>query len=226
MIFDIVDEATQSLQTYAEAQSNYQLYDRYIRAMKMLETQIASLTLTLDMVEIIRKQGWVDDFGIRSDIGSSLLGALYTLRENCVHVAQLTHDNVKVLEQATAMLNTDISQQWVKLAKDHAGSLSASLAMVAGLIENPSIARECRDAIDIAAKGLPQSLAEVTRFANNVTKGQQLMGKLKVDDQTRAFLDKLTSGRATLLDINDHVRHWIHEQKLEGKLSVGFLSNR
>ena len=106
MIFDVVEQATQSIETYAETQNNHQLYDRYIRAMNNLNTQIANLARAVDMVEIIGQLGWVSGIGIRSDIESSLLGALYTLRENCVHVGQLTQDKVKVLEQATAMLNT------------------------------------------------------------------------------------------------------------------------
>jgi hypothetical protein len=226
MIFDAMEQATQSLESYAEAQSNHQLYSRYASAMKNLDTPIAVLAHTLEMVEIIGQQGWVADFGIRSDIASSLLGALHTLRENCVHVVQLTQDNVKVLEQATAMLNTDITQQWVRLAKEHAGSLSASLTMVTGIIENPSLARGYRDALELGFKDLPKSRNDVIKFTSSAAHGQAMIEQLKVDAQTQAFLIKLTAGRATLSDINDHILNWIQEQKLENKLSVGFISNR
>jgi len=226
IIIDVVQQAIQSLQTHADAQRDQQLYERYHRAMTNLDTEITNLTRKLDMVDVIRQQGWVTEFNIGSEIISCLLGALYTLRDNCVLVGTLTHDNVKVLEQAIARLNTDTTQQWMRLAREHAGSLSASLTLIAGISENPSAARECRDAVESACKGMPSSREEVIRFADSVARGQGILEKLSVDAQTRAFLGKLTSGRATLLDIDDHIRNWIKAQNLAEKLSVGFISNR
>ena len=221
-----MEQATTDIQTYSESQTNQQQYERYGRAVRALDAQLHNLSRVLDVAEAIMEQSWVRGFTLRSDLESSLLGAMRGLAESVAQIGLLSHDNVKSLEQFITLLSSDLTQQWVKIAKEYAGSLPASIQVVMGIVDNPQQARECKESIERGYASFPQGKADLVKFSAGMAGGQKIIAGLKVDDQTREFLIKLTTGRACLADLDDHLWAWIRERRLENRLSIGFAPVR
>ena len=61
-------------------------------------------------------------------------------------------------------------------------------------------------------------------FAAGIKEADDILESLELTDEILRFLDKVSEGRATIMDLTEAVEIWIREEKLAAKFQVRFES--
>ena len=56
-----------------------------------------------------------------------------------------------------------------------------------------------------------------------MSSAEALIKSLNMDQEIIKFLEQMTEGKATLLDLNEKVLAWIKRESLEGKIKLSFI---
>lgn len=57
----------------------------------------------------------------------------------------------------------------------------------------------------------------------NLSEAQNLVDGLGLDQQIITFLQKMNSGKATVVDLNDNVLRWLKEESLDKRVKLSFI---
>ena len=67
-------------------------------------------------------------------------------------------------------------------------------------------------------------VSALTKMKNAMENAAILIQSLNMDQEIVSFLTKMTSGSATIVDLNEKVLGWIKSESLECKIKLSFLS--
>lgn len=115
-----------------------------------------------------------------------------------------------------------IKKDWAKHYQELTGSTVNTLKTIKGLDEVRI--NYCISKIE-AASVWNSTMINLTSLKTGLVQADEIIQNLKLDQEVITFLSKITSGKATLADLNDNVRQWMQNEHLLPKIRLSFVHN-
>ena len=140
---------------------------------------------------------------------------------NGVSEMKLTLEAVKLLKSKGDAVSAQIKIVWKDASQKYSEGSRGYLSMIGGLSNDPKRARELADSITKTAASDP-SIKAIKSLVSDVKEAQQIAYTFSLNPEIEAFLKKVSSQQATVVDLTPNILNWLKEKKLISKLwSVG-----
>lgn len=110
---------------------------------------------------------------------------------------------------------------WKDAATKYAEGTKGYLSMIGGLTDNPKQAKELADSISKTVNGA-LSVTSIKKLVADVDEAKRITHGFSLNPEIEAFLQKVSSQQATIVDLTPNVLTWLKEKKLTSKLKVRF----
>ena len=130
-------------------------------------------------------------------------------------------ETVKLLRSKGEAFFTKIKIVWKDAARKYSEGTTGYLSMIAGLSPDPKKARELAESITRAADGDP-SVKAIDGLVSNVQEAKKITDAFALNPEIEAFLKKVSSQQATVLDLTPSILAWLKEKNLTNKLKLRF----
>lgn len=93
--------------------------------------------------------------------------------------------------------------------------------MIGGLTDDPKHAKELAERITKTVDGA-LTTANVKKLVADVAEAKQIADAFSLNPEIEAFLKKVSSLQATVVDLTPNILAWLKEKKLTSKLRIRF----
>lgn len=124
-------------------------------------------------------------------------------------------------ESSFKELQSSIKKEWSKHYSAYTATTWNTLRVISGI--NSEMVKDCMDNIK-TAEIWTTDVSALTKMKNAMENAAILIQSLNMDQEIVSFLTKMTSGSATIVDLNEKVLGWIKSESLECKIKLSFLS--
>lgn len=129
-------------------------------------------------------------------------------------------DGVATAESSFKAIQSGIKKQWSKHYSIYTNSTVNTLKIISGIEFNK--VKVCISDIK-AAENWSSDVTVLTKLRVAISSAEALIKSLNMDQEIIKFLEQMTEGKATLLDLNEKVLAWIKRESLEGKIKLSFI---
>ena len=143
---------------------------------------------------------------------------------NCgkgIYEGKLTLDMVIAFKAKGDAVAEQIKIVWKDAATKYAEGTKGYLSMIGGLTDNPKQAKELADSISKTVNGA-LSVTSIKKLVADVDEAKRITHGFSLNPEIEAFLQKVSSQQATIVDLTPNVLTWLKEKKLTSKLKVRF----
>lgn len=118
-------------------------------------------------------------------------------------------------------LQSSTKKEWSKHYSAYTATTCNTLRVISGI--NSETVKDCMANIK-AAEIWTTDVSTLTKMKDAMESAATLIQSLNMDQEIVSFLTKMTSGSATIVDLNEKVLGWIKSEGLERKIKLSFLS--
>lgn len=128
---------------------------------------------------------------------------------------------VSKAESSFKALQSSIKKEWSKHYSAYTATTCNTLRVISGI--NSEAVKDCLANIK-AAEIWVADVSVLTKMKDAMDSAATLIRSLNIDQEIVSFLTKMTSGSATIIDLNGKVLGWIKSEGLDRKIKLTFLS--
>ena len=128
---------------------------------------------------------------------------------------------VSKAESSFKALQSSIKKEWSKHYSAYTATTCNTLRVISGI--NSEAVKDCLANIK-AAEIWVADVSVLTKMKDAMDSAATLLRSLNMDQEIVSFLTKMTSGSATIIDLNGKVLGWIKSEGLDRKIKLSFLS--
>lgn len=128
---------------------------------------------------------------------------------------------VSKAESSFKALQSSIKKEWSKHYSAYTATTCNTLRVISGI--NSEAVKDCLANIK-AAEIWVADVSVLTKMKDAMDSAATLIRSLNMDQEIVSFLTKMTSGSATIIDLNGKVLGWIKSEGLDRKIKLTFLS--
>ena len=140
---------------------------------------------------------------------------------NGVSEMRLTLETVRLLKSKGDAVAAQIKIVWRDAAQKYSDGPKGYLSMIGGLSNDPKRAKDLTDSITQTVAGNP-SIKAVNSLVSYVAEAKQITDQVSLNPEIEDFLKKVSSQRATVLDLTPNIMAWLKEKNLNQKLKIRF----
>ena len=185
-------------------------------------TCIHSIKSACEFIEYARQAFGFNpsDFLLRQIIDSIESAKKMILDEN------ITEDTVVKLEDKTRKwigTTGTLPKEW-KMKHTTLSQSTNGLINIVNVVD-PQLVARCKADIEFAGT----YSADIQRFKNlkkAIDDINDLVDKLNLDDEIKAFLNKVGKGTAMMSDVNDKILKWVYAKNLSSKMKITFTNQK
>ena len=159
-------------------------------------------------------------FSISETIQPDLLSLLESLK-CATSTGYADKDSVSKAETDFKSIQAVTKKEWVKHFSNYTSTTINTLKVISGI--DAERINGCIAEIK-AAESWTIDISILTTWQKAIDSADELINSLNMDQETVLFLTKMTSGKATIADLNENVLNWIKKECLEAKIKLSFLS--
>ncbi len=146
--------------------------------------------------------------------------------KDCMDTGLVPESRLKALQITTKKVREDFEREWNIFYKDVS---EKRLHKISAIKEITSDKNKTGYAINKIRNGLIinyENDNRIRQLAEGLSEADDILKELGLDKENEimTFLDKVSEGQATILDITDSVEKWIGENNLGGKFLIRFGS--
>lgn len=203
-----------SLRQYEERRDNKVAQDALDNRFKVLTIQIHSLMSVLKYTKD----------NMQFQLSESVLTELENLLIEHKSVIQDGFAEKEAINKAESDYKSvlqSIKKEWSKHYSALTSATVSTLQVISGIdIDNVS---KCLEGI---AKGSAwtMSIGDYKTMEKSLQDAKVLINKLGLDQKIIEFLQKMNSGKATVMELDDNVLRWLKEESLEERVKLSFIS--
>ena len=207
LIDDVIDNRQKENDNANTAKRNSTFFD-----------SLARLTPSITSFLIAKKNF---SFSLQSNTAASL--------RELMNYSKTTFDNAKAVnpepfkQKADAFVET-IAKEWETFYKANNSELVNGLNIIILVHPTPTVVRNCITAFNKCEKW-PLTQESVDSYREARQKADNLLKKMKFDDEIRDFLIKVREKKATLTDITPSILKWIQSENIADKVSLSIRNN-
>lgn len=194
--------------------------ETYAKALAQLAQTTESIKDTIDCAAAMKEKGIVSTPLMDEPTRSELLACIDDCG-NGVSEMRLTLETVKLLKSKSDTFAAQIKIVWRDAAQKYSDGPKGYLSMIGGLSTNPKRAKDLTDSITQTVAGNP-SIKTVSSLVSDVAEAKQIIEQFSLNPEIEDFLKKVSSQRATVLDLTPNTMAWLKEKNLSQKLKIRF----
>lgn len=220
LLIDTIKNSTSAIKKRCATIESKQHAETYAKALAQLAQTTESIKETLDCAAVMKESGIVDTPLMDETTRSDLLTCINDCG-NGVSEMKLTLEAVRLLKSKGDAVATQIKIIWRDASVKYSDGSKGYLSMIGGLSSDPKRAKELADNITKTVAGDP-SIKAVRSLVADVAEAKQITEEFSLNPEVEAFLKKVSSQRATVVDLTPNVLTWLKEKNLTGKLKIRF----
>lgn len=215
MLIDVLSKKIKDmkdLRQHEDRRDNKVAQDALDRRFKELTIQIHSLMAALQYTkENMQFQ--------LSDLVLSDLENLLIEHKDVVQSGFAEKDAINQAENDFKDIQQRIKKEWSKQYSALTSATISTLQVISG-IDSEHVSK-CMEGI---AKGSAwtTSIGDFKTMVNSLSEAKTLISGLGLDSQIIAFLQKMNTGKATVMDLDDNVLRWLKEEFLDKRVKLSF----
>lgn len=175
---------------------------------------------TIKMVNAVQK-GYVEfSFKISLEQKQNLL-KLIKEYERSMNTQKIREDRVVYLQKECNSVKKEIAREWDRWYTNFSSPVINMLQNVKKIVEN-------QDKVTFAINKIKEGknwdfkIEVLDRMKKGRMEADDIIRNLGLIKEVSIFLEKVSSGNATLSDLNDKVIRWLEEKKMAERLSISF----
>lgn len=220
MLTETVKKCTSAIKRRRVTIESRQHAETYTKALAQLAQATQDIKGTLDCAEAMKENGIVDtplmDEATRDDLLACINDCGYGITEK-----KLMLEKVKLLKSKGDAVLTQVRIVWKDAAQKYSEGIKGYLLMIGGLSEDARRAKELAGNIEKTVAG-DLSVKAVKSLVSNVTEARKIIDEFSLNPEIEAFLKKVSSQQATVLDLTPGILAWLNEKNLTSKLKIRF----
>lgn len=220
LLTETIKSSTSAIQKRRTVQGNKKSAEDYSKALVQLAQASDTLKTTLDCAVEMKSKGIVEHPLMMQQMREELV----EYADNCgrgVFEGTLTLDMVTAFKAKGDTVAEQMKIIWKDAATKYAEGTKGYLSMIGGLTDDPKHARELADSISKTVDGT-LSIVAVKKLVADVAEAKRITDAFSLNPEIEAFLKKVSSQQATVIDLTPNVLAWLKEKKLTSKLKVRF----
>lgn len=115
-----------------------------------------------------------------------------------------------------------LQDDWKKHVTASTNELKDTLGALRPLVDQEDAINNVIGKINKLPNLWPIDDAAITKLNNYILEGQQVIDNIGASPEVQVFIKKVSSGTATLADLNNEVEQWMRAKKLDVKLKISF----
>ena len=215
MLIDVIDKKIKELKDLRqreEIRDNKAAQDALDAKYKILTDQIHRLLLALRYAK--------DNMSFR--LSDDVLNDLDTLlidQKKTVESGYADKEMINKVENELKSINVIVKKEWSKQYTSLTNATVGTLKVIAG-VDSEKVS-ECLEGI---AKGesWTTNISEFEVMNKSLSDADALISGLGLDEQIITFLQKMNSGKATVVDLDEKVLSWLRNENLDKKVRLSF----
>lgn len=148
--------------------------------------------------------------------------SLFISLQNTASRGVVDQEQVEKAVKTYNAIQDKTKKDWAKHYQELTGSTVNTLKTIKGLDEVR--VNYCISKIE-AASAWNSTIVTLTSLKAGLVQADEIIQNLKLDQEVVTFLSKITSGKATLADLNDNVLQWMQNEQLLTKIQLSFVHN-
>lgn len=148
--------------------------------------------------------------------------------ENVIHFDEVDETELNHAKKQNNELTVRLSKEWKKAYQSKVAKTRAKLSSISSLIEEKNKINRIQNQIVNASEwtGLlfkdngNQNRLECLKQA--IEEVDQIEGDLDLSEGVRAFLERVTKGKARVTELTPEIMMWIKKEKMEDKFTIDF----
>lgn len=181
----------------------------------------ASVAEIIKIVDAIQKGYTEVSFKISANQRDKML-ILVTNCSNGIDNEQKREEIVEYVQRELGLLKREILREWEKGYSEYSAKKISMLQNVKGIAPNQDKVTYVINKIK-SGKGWNFKNEILDLMQVGMKEADDIIQNLGLVDEVVVFLNKVSTGRATIHDLNPEVVNWIMEKNMAGKLSINFL---
>ena len=217
MIFDDLDKCIDNMNAIKELEQSSDDLQRQERIENIFKSCISE---TVKMINAIQK-GYVEfSFKISLEQKQNLL-RLIKEYERSMNSQKIREDRVVYLQRECNLVKKEIAREWDRWYTNFSSSVINMLQNVKKIVEN-------QDKVTFAVNKIKEGknwdfkIEVLDRMKRGRMEADDIIRNLGLIKEVSVFLEKVSSGNATLSDLNDKVIRWLVEKKMTERLAISF----
>lgn len=220
LLTETIKNSTSAIKKRKSMQTNKKAAEDFARALGQLAQVSQTIKTTLDCATEMKNSGIVQHPAMKQQVRDELL----EFADSCgrgVFEGTLTMDMVTALKAKGDSAAQQIKIVWKDSAAKYAEGTKGYLSMIGGLTDDPKHARELADSITKTVDGA-LTIINIKKLVNDVAEAKEITDAFSLNLEIEAFLRKVSSQQATIVDLTPDVLVWLKDKKLTSKLKIRF----
>lgn len=220
LLTETIKNSATAIKKRKSMQANRKAAEDFARALGQLDQIGQSIKTTLDFATEMKNSGVVQCPVMKQQVRDELL----ELADSCgrkVFEGTLTMDMVTALKAKGDSVSQQVKIVWKDSAAKYAEGTQGYLSMIAGLTDDPKHARELADGITKTVEGA-LTATNIKKLVSDVGEAKKITDAFSLNPNIEAFLRKVSSNHATVVDLTPDILTWLHGKKLTSKLKIRF----
>lgn len=220
LLTETIKNSTSAIKKRRATIESKQHAETYAKALAQLARATDSIKEALDCAVVMKESGIVSTPFMDETTRSDLLDYINDCG-NGVSEMKLTLEAVKLLKSKGEAVSAQVKIVWKDASQKYSQGSRGYLSMIGGLSNDPKRARELADSITKTVASDP-SIKAIKSLVSDVKEAQQIADTFSLNPEIEAFLKKVSSQQATVVDLTPNILKWLKEKKLIGKLKIRF----
>ena len=217
MIIDVLDKKIKEmkdLRQREERRENKAAQDAIDSRFKALTNQIHKLVLALQFAKLNMK------FQLSDQLLDDL-NALLTEHKESIRSGYADKDAVTKAEGDLKTILLNVKKEWSKQYAALTNATVSTLKVIAG-IDSDQVSK-CLAGI-ARGEAWTDDVNEFSVMNKSLSDANSLIAGLELDNQIISFLQKMNSGRATVVDLDEKVLKWLKDESIDKRVKLSFGS--
>lgn len=220
LLTETIKNCTSAIKKHRAATESKLQAETYAKALAQLAQATGGIKGTLDCAAVMKESGITDTPLMDEETRSDLLACINDCG-NGISEMKLTLETVKLLKSKGDAVAAQIKVVWRDASVRYSDGSKGYLSMIGSLSSDPKRAKELADSISKTVAGDP-SINAVQRLVADVDEAKRIADEFSLNPDIEEFLKKVSSQKATVLDLTSDILTWLREKNLTNKLKVRF----
>ncbi len=217
MIFDVIDRKINEMKNLRRLELIKENHKQQVATDAKYKSLVSQVSDFLQAIKYAR-----DNLGfpVMETIGPDMFILLGNLK-GVVASGYADKDAVVKAEGDFKSIQVATKKEWSKYFHIYTSATTSTLKVISGIDSDRVVG--CRTDIN-AAEIWTVDIEVFYKLKKAIENANSIIKELNLDAETELFLTKMTSGRATIADLNEHVLNWIKKESLESKIKLSFTA--
>ncbi len=218
MLFsEILSDAITTIKENHDAQRQKSDHDFFVQNIKQISTLVVHTKEHLETIEFLQEK--IDFKPLDNELLDQLSDCVTTVLQR-IENGDLLDSDVKDLQMVIQSLGENSNQLWLRDVADTIRQSNSSLGVLLEITADESEIRALMESLSPYENRMPGCINDVNRCLTSLARSRSVIAHMGLDAEIEQFMQKLSSGAATLADLSESVEKWIYARSLKRRIKL------